>query len=185
MTSGSGFEAACEVQLPQLNAQLQTRISWAPSFAVARARFDQLLRTCTTTVANRHNGPLTVTGVTCLIGATVSGPVTVRPGATLLAIDSSISGPVSASNAAAVHLYHSTVRGPVSVTGTTGSAAIVDTEIHGPAVLTGGTGTVEPIIADSTVRGPLACTGNSPAPINLGAANTVQGQATGQCAGLD
>ncbi|MFG2099852.1 LVIVD repeat-containing protein [Micromonospora echinaurantiaca] len=177
--------AAREVQLPQFNAQLQTRISWAPSFAVARARFDQLLRTCTTTVANRHNGPLTVTGVTCLTGATVSGPVTVRPGATLLAIDSSISGPVSASNAAAVHLYHSTVRGPVSVTGTTGSAAIVDTEIHGPAVLTGGTGTVEPIVADSTVRGPLACTGNAPAPINLGVANTVHGPATGQCAGLD
>ncbi|WBB70020.1 hypothetical protein [Micromonospora sp. WMMD812] len=178
--------AAREVQLPQFNAQHQTTISWAPSFAVARARFDQLARTCTSTMTARHNGPLTVNGVTCLDGATVSGPVTVRPGASLLAIDSSISGPVSASNAAAVHLYQSTVRGPVSITGTRGSTAIVESEIHGPAVVTGSrTGSVEPIIADSTVRGPLACTGNSPAPINLAAANTVSGPATGQCSGLD
>ncbi|WP_455565783.1 LVIVD repeat-containing protein [Micromonospora globbae] len=178
--------AAREVQMPEFNAQHQTQVSWAPSFAVARARFDQLARTCTTTVTNRHHGPLTVSGVTCLSGATVNGPVTVRPGASLLAIDSSISGPVSAANAEAVHLYESTVRGPVSITGTRGSAAVVKSEIHGPAVLTGTrTGAVEPIVADSTVRGPLACTGNSPAPINLGAANEVSGPASGQCASLD
>ncbi|MEU6203340.1 hypothetical protein ABZ814_07100 [Micromonospora musae] len=178
--------AAREVQMPQFNAQHQTKVSWAPSFAVARARFDQLARTCTTTIDERHNGPLTVAGVTCLNGATVNGPVTVRPGASLLAFDSSISGPVSAANAAAVHLYESTVRGPVSITGTRGSTAIVASEIHGPAVLTGNrTGSVEPIIADSTVRGPLACTGNAPAPINLDAANRVSGPTSGQCASLD
>ena len=44
---------------------------------------------------------------------------------------------------------------------------------------------VEPVVADSTVAGPLSCTGNSPAPINLGAANTVSGPATCQCAALD
>ncbi|MGK5741187.1 hypothetical protein [Micromonospora sp. URMC 103] len=180
------IQAAREVQVPQLNAQSQTKIDWAPSFAVARARFDQLARTCTTSITNRHNGPLTVSGVTCLDGATVSGPVTVRPGGSLLAIDSSISGPVSAANAAAVHLYGSTVRGPVSITGTRGSAAIVKSEVSGPVVLTGsGTGSVEPIVADSTVRGPLSCSGNAPAPINLGAANRVSGPATGQCANLD
>ncbi|MEU8001725.1 hypothetical protein AB0B66_11230 [Catellatospora sp. NPDC049111] len=178
--------AARQIQLPEFNAQHQTRFTWAPSFAVARARFDQLARTCTTTIDGRHNGPLTVSGVTCLDGATVNGPVAVRRGATLLAIDSTISGPVSASSAAAVHLYHSTVRGPVAVSGATGSVAVVDTTVHGPVSLSGGRTTgVEPIIADSTINGPLACSGNTPAPINLGAANTVNGPAGGQCATLD
>ena len=149
-------------------------------------RFDQLVRTCTTTIDGQHNRPLVVSGITCLDGATVSGPVTVRAGGSLLAIDSSISGPVSASGAAAVHLYHSTVGGPARITGSTGSVAAVDTTFAGPLSLANNTtGDVESIVADSTVAGPLSCTGNSPAPINLGAANTVRGPATGQCAALD
>jgi hypothetical protein len=178
--------AAGEVQLPEFNAQHQTRFTWAPSFAVARARFDQLVRTCTSTVSGQHSGPLRIGGVTCLAGATVSGPVTVRAGGSLLAIDSSITGPVSATGASAVHLYHSTVGNPVSITRSTGSVAVVDTTVSGPLVLGNNTtGDVEPIVADSTVAGPLSCTGNSPAPINLGTANTVNGPATGQCAALD
>jgi len=177
--------AAGEVQLAEFNPQHQPEITWAPSFAVARARFDQLVRTCTTTVTGVHNGPLVVDGSTCLDGATVNGPVVVRSGASLLALDSTISGPVSASGASAVHLYHSTVRGPVSITGTSGSAAVVDSTVSGPVVLAGSaTGDVEPIVADSTINGPLTCSGNTPAPINLGAANEVRGPATGQCAGL-
>ncbi|MEV4414093.1 hypothetical protein [Catellatospora sp. NPDC049609] len=177
--------AARQVRLPEFNAQHQTPITWAPSLAVARARFDQLARTCTTTITGRRAGPLVVSGVTCLDGATVNGPVAVRRGATLLAIDSTISGAVSASSAAAVHLYHSTVRGPVSVSGATGSVAVVDATVHGPVALSGNsTPGVEPVIAGSTVNGPLACSGNSPAPLDLGAANTVNGPATGQCAPL-
>jgi hypothetical protein len=129
--------AAGEVRMPRFNAQHQTRLAWAPSFAVARARFDQLVRGCTSTITGRHAGPLTVSGATCLNGATVAGPVAVRPGGSLLAIDSSVSGPVSATSAAAVHLYHSTVRGMVSVGGTTGSAAIVDSTVDGPVTLSG------------------------------------------------
>jgi hypothetical protein len=183
--SEAEIAAAGEVQLPEFNAQHQTRFTWAPSFAVARARFDQLVRTCTSTVTGQQ-GPLVVSGVTCLAGATVSGPVTVRAGGSLLAIDSSITGPVSASSAAAVHLYHSSVGGPARITGTTGSVAVVDTTFAGPLALTSNsTGDIEPIVADSTVAGPLSCTGNSPAPINLGAANSVSGPATGQCAALD
>jgi hypothetical protein len=184
--SEAEIAAAGEAQLDEFNAQHQTRFTWAPSFAVARARFDQLARTCTSTVSGRHNGPLVVSGVTCLDGATVSGPVVVRGGGSLLALDSSVSGPVSAADASAVHLFHSVVRGPVSITRATGSVAVVDTTVSGPVVLTGNaTGDVEPIVADSTVNGPLACTGNSPAPINLGAPNSVSGPATGQCAALD
>jgi hypothetical protein len=178
--------AAREVQLAEFNAQHQPKITWAPSFAVARARFDQLVRTCTSTITGLHNGPLVVSGVTCLDGATVNGPVVVRSGASLLAINSTVNGPVAAAWASAVHLYHSTVWGPVSVNGTTGSAAIVDSTINGAVMLANSdTPGVEPIVADSTVNGPLVCAGNAPAPINLGAANTVAGPATGQCAGLD
>ena len=93
---------------------------------------------------------------------------------------------MTATGAAAVHLYHTTAQGPVRITGTTGSVATVDTTVSGPFVLrNNATGDVEPIVADNTVNGPLSCTGNSPAPINLGAANTVNGPATGQCAALD
>jgi hypothetical protein len=137
-------------------------------------------------VSGQHSGSLRVSGVTCLDGATVSGPVTVQRGGSLLALDSMISGPVTATDATAVHLYHSTVQGPVRITQATGSVAAVDTTVSGPLVLrNSATGDVEPIVADSTVNGPLTCTGNTPAPINLGAANTVTGPATGQCAALD
>jgi len=178
--------AAGEVQLDEFNAQHQTAFTWAPSFNVARARFDQLARTCTSTVTGAHNGPLVVTGVTCLDDATVSGPVTVRPGGSLLALGSSIIGAVSATNASAVHIYETTVAGPVRISGTSGSVAIVDAGIVGPVALrNNATGTVEPIVARSTVDGPLACSGNTPAPINLGAPNDVTGPASGQCAALD
>lgn len=184
--SEAEIAAAREVQQTEFNAQHQAAFTWEPSFAVARARFDQLVRTCTSTVSGRHSGPLVVTGPTCLDGATVSGPVVVRPGGSLLALGSSISGPVSAADASAVHLYETTVRGPVNVTRASDSVAIVDSTVHGPAALTNNaTGDVEPIVANSTVRGPLACSGNTPAPINLGAANNVSGPATGQCSALD
>jgi hypothetical protein len=178
--------AAGEVQQDEFNAQHQSAFTWAPSFNVARARFDQLVRTCTTTISGQRSGPLVVSGVTCLDGATISGPVSVRSGASLLAIDSSISGPVAATSASAVHLYDTTVRGPLSVRGASGSVAVVDSTIRGPVSLTNSaTGDIEPIVARSTVSGPLSCSGNSPAPINLGAPNTVNGPATGQCAALD
>jgi hypothetical protein len=178
--------AAREVRLPEFNAQHQPKITWAPSFAVARARFDQLVRTCTSTVTDRRVGSLVVTGVTCVNGATIIGPVVVRPGASLLAINSSITGAVTASSASAVHLYHSRVKGIVSVLGTTGSTAVVDTAVTGALVLANTeTPGIEPIVADSTVKGVLACTGNTPAPINLGAPNSVVGLAIGQCAALD
>jgi hypothetical protein len=52
--------------------------------------------------------------------------------------------------------------------------------------LTGNTtGDVEPVVAGNTIRGPLACSRNTPAPLDLGSANTVNGPAAGQCAGFD
>ncbi len=124
--------------------------------------------------------------MTCLDGATVRGAITVRPGASLLAIDSSISGAVASSSAAAVHLYDTTVNGAMSVSGTTGSLAVVDSTIRGAVSLSGArTPGVATVIAGNDVTGVLSCTGNTPAPINVGSKNKVRGLAVGQCAALD
>lgn len=140
---------------------------------------------CTRTITGHVARPLTVTdGVTCLTGATVAGPVTVRPGAGLVATGATISGPVSVSGASAVELLRTTVSGRVSVTGATG-VTIVGGAVNGALTLSGNrTGDREPVVAGVAVRGPLACAGNAPAPSNLGAPNDVRGPATGQCAGL-
>ena len=177
--------AAGEVQLAEFNAQHQSAFTWEPSKAVARARFDQLARTCTSTVTGRHDGPLVVSGVTCLNGVTVRGPVTVQAGATLLSLDSTIQGSLSAAGASAVHLFDTTVRGAVTITGASGSVAIVDSTVQGPTTLADNvTGDIEPIVAHSLIKGSLSCTGNVPAPIDLGLGNTVRGPASGQCAGM-
>jgi hypothetical protein len=42
--SQSEIAAASQVQLAEFNAQHQTKISWAPTFAVARSHYDQLVR---------------------------------------------------------------------------------------------------------------------------------------------
>lgn len=141
---------------------------------------------CTRTVTGRVAGPLTVsTGVTCLEGATVAGPVVVRPGAGLVATGSTVLGPVTASRASAVELLNSTVRGPVSVLGTTADVTLVGGTVRGPVALSGNrTGERAPVVAGVRVLGPLLCTGNTPAPDDLDASNEVSGPATGQCAGF-
>ncbi|MFG2104942.1 M14 family zinc carboxypeptidase [Micromonospora echinaurantiaca] len=137
------------------------------------------------TLTGRRDGPLTVTGFTCLAGATVTGPVTVRPGATLVATGSTITGPVTATGAAGVLLADSTVTGPLRITGTTDAISLIDVTVTGPVDLARNTtGTDTPLLAGTTVRGPLACAGNTPAPTNLGLTNTVHGPRTDQCAAL-
>ena len=93
--------AAGEVQLAEFNAQHQTTFTWAPSFAVARARFDQLARTCTSTVTGRHNGPLVVVGVDVPRRRhRVAARSSVRGWRHRCSLsDSTISGPVSATGA--------------------------------------------------------------------------------------
>jgi arabinan endo-1,5-alpha-L-arabinosidase len=139
---------------------------------------------CTSTITGRHNGPLTVTGTLCVRGGTISGPVTVRPGAALDAVDVTINGPVSANGAAWVSLVGGRTSGPVSINGTTGGVAVVGTEVSGPVTLSANSGVVPTILSDSTVNGPVSCSGNTPAPTNEGSANTVRGPRSGQCATL-
>ncbi|WBB69997.1 M64 family metallopeptidase [Micromonospora sp. WMMD812] len=137
---------------------------------------------CTDVVSGRHPGGLVVSsGVTCLRDATVSGAVVVRPGAALVAERSAVSGSLAATGATAVELLNTSVRGAVSVTGTTGHVTVVGARVAGAMVLSGNvTGTTAPIVAGTEVA-TLACSGNSPAPVDLGAPNTVRGSASGQC----
>ena len=136
------------------------------------------------TLTGRHNGPLTVSGFACLSGATVNGPVTVRPGATLVATGTTFGGPVNAGNAAGVFLGDSTVRGPLQVTGTNGPVSVIGTRVSGVASLAGNTGGAAPYLAGNSISGPLSCSGNSPAPTNLEVRNSVSGPKAAQCAAL-
>ncbi|MGK5739415.1 M64 family metallopeptidase [Micromonospora sp. URMC 103] len=140
---------------------------------------------CTSVVSGRHQGALVVTsGVTCLRDATVSGGVTVRPGAALVVERSTISGALATVGAASVELLRSEVRGAVALTGTTGHVTVVGSRVHGALALNGSvTGTTASILAGNDVA-VLQCAGNSPAPVDLGARNTVRGAASGQCRGL-
>jgi hypothetical protein len=134
---------------------------------------------CTTTITGRHRGPLTIRdGVTCLDGATVTGPVTVAPGAALVATGATIGGPVTATGAATVELFRSTVGGPLTITGVSSGVQILGGTIRGAVALTRN---ASPVLAGVTVRGPLSCVGNSTAPDDLGVANSVHGPALGQC----
>ncbi|WP_205315250.1 M64 family metallopeptidase [Nonomuraea lactucae] len=135
---------------------------------------------CDRTITGAHRGALAVTtGVTCLDGAQVDGPVTVGRGASLVARGGAITGVLSAAKAAAVHLLKTRVNGAVELSGTTGTLAIVGAEIRGAALLTRNQA---PVVAGSTVKGALACTGNSAAPDEVGVPNQVTGASTGQCA---
>lgn len=117
--------------------------------------------TCDQEITGEHRGALTIdTGITCLTGADVRGPVTVTDAASLRLSDSSVRGPLSTMGAAEVSLHDSTLSGPVSITGSTGAVTL----------------------SGLTVNGPLACSGNAIVPVGEG--NAVRGPATGQCAGI-
>jgi hypothetical protein len=134
---------------------------------------------CTRTITGRHTGPLTVRdGVTCLDGATVTGPVVVARGAGLVATGATVTGPVAATGAAAVELFHSSVAGALTVTGTTGDVQLLGGTVRGPVMLTGNGA---PLVAGVTVHGAMSCVRNSTAPDDLGIANKVAGPVLGQC----
>ncbi|MFF1817556.1 M64 family metallopeptidase [Kribbella sp. NPDC058245] len=141
--------------------------------------------TCTTTITGTRNGPLVLrSGVTCLSGATVNGPIQVSAGASLVATDSRISGPVNAAKAADIQLLRTTVSGPVSFAGITRSAVLIGSTISGPVSI-GTATTTEPVaLAGNTINGPLSCSGNAVTPTNLEAPNQVAGPRSGQCAQL-
>ncbi|MFC6018566.1 discoidin domain-containing protein [Plantactinospora solaniradicis] len=145
-----------------------------------------LRNACTRTVTGRHAGPLTVlAGVTCLDRATVTGPVTVLPGAALAATDATIGGPLSALGARAVQVTGSRIGGAVSLVGGTGRLVLTGNQLTGPVSLVGNrTGSAPVVVSDNAVPGVLACVGNQPAPVRGGEPNTVGVLAAGQCADI-
>lgn len=120
--------------------------------------------TCDEVVTGQVNGGLDVDAdeVVCLEGATINGGVDITEGAALVAADSRINGGLHAAGAESVELRDSDVRGGVRITGTTGAV----------------------VIASNDIRGGLACSGNASEPTSEGEPNEVNGQQTGQCAGL-
>jgi hypothetical protein len=167
--------------------------------------YNAIPQPCTTTITGTHSGPVIADGVTCLIGATVTGPVTVRPDASLVATDSTINGPVSASAARQILLDNvtitgslaltnttgavsiddgSNVNGPVSITGTGGGVTLGGAHVNGPVNLTANRGPVAVVLAQNVITGPVPCNRNDPAPVNIAIPNTIGGPAIGQCAGL-
>ncbi len=159
---------------------------------------------CDTTITGRRTGPLTVrSGLTCLDDATILGPVSVRPGASLIATDGFVAGPVSAIRPARFSLSGTRVIGPVSVLGATGDVLVERARISGPVSLVGNAGSVrldaatvtgpvavtaniggDHVVAGNTIHGPLSCRANNPPPTNEDRKNTVRGPAWGQCARL-
>ncbi|WP_245828179.1 ExeM/NucH family extracellular endonuclease [Micromonospora avicenniae] len=160
---------------------------------------------CTTTITGRYTKPLVVTaGLTCLEDATITGPITVNPGASLVVTGGTVNGPIAATRPVLFELSGATVAGPVTVSGATGGLKIGEGKVNGPLSLTGNTGGVrvdsvvvggpvtvtgntgsQPVVvAANTVGGPLSCSGNNPVPVNESRPNTVKGPATGQCARL-
>jgi len=141
---------------------------------------------CARTVSGPRSGPLTVSsGVTCIDGATVIGPVTVTPGAGLLVHSARIEGPVDINGATIVTVCDSSVIGPVRSTGTSSitlgdpTVDCVPNDVSGPLSVRDTTG--PSVIAGNRIDGPLACSGNIPAPVNKGFPNNVTGARSGQC----
>jgi hexosaminidase len=162
---------------------------------------------CTSMLTGNRQGPLTVSsGVACLDGATVAGPVTVASGASLYAIGSTVRGPVTASGdvllcgsnvsgpvtvtgASRVWLGNrngesaaTTVLGPVTVTGSAGQVTIDSSSVGGPLTVRNNSGST--VVSGNQIDGPLSCTGNSPAPTDAGVPNRAAGPKSGQCAEL-
>jgi hypothetical protein len=147
------------------------------------SRFDVTLLpeppACTRTITGHHKGGLLVrAGVTCLDNARVTGPVTVLPGASLVAARATISGPLTATRAATVDVFRSEISGPLTVVGATGDVQVLGGKVRGPATLTGNNA---PVFAGVTVQGPLTCAGNTTAPDDLRIPNKVHGPSLGQC----
>jgi hypothetical protein len=133
-------------------------------------------------VAGQHSGALVVnTGVACINGATVAGPVTVSAGATLIATHATIRGAVTATGAASVELIGTTVEGEVHIGGTTGSLTLFGSTLNRDVVLDDNRTRAAPLFAGNRLGGTLTCGGSGAAPVNLGAPNTVRGAVAGPC----
>jgi hypothetical protein len=155
---------------------------------------------CAKKITGSYNRPLTIgAGVTCLDQATISGPVTITPGAVVSIQASTLGGPLSADRPAMLSVCGSAVSGPASVTGAsgpvllggpagpscsantitglvtlagdTGGATLAGATISGPARVAGNSGPVT--VTGNTIGGPASITGNAGGTVVAG--NSVSG----------
>jgi 5'-nucleotidase len=138
---------------------------------------------CTTTVTGQHNGTMSfTTGVLCVDGATIAGPLTVGAGAILYARDFTLNGGLKVAGAAEIDLFGGTVNGGFSSTGAGTSFRVRGVTVNGGMTLNNtGTATI-PVLADNRINGGLSCTGNAVPPTDNGQPNKVNGSKSGQCA---
>ena len=153
-------------------------ISGADSFTATVVRGAD----CTETVTGTHRGPLRVrSGAVCLDGATVTGPVTVTGGASLIVQDSTIAASLTASGAAVVILAESSVGGQARISRSSEAVTVVGSSVGGALSLDANDTAEAVIVADTDVGGALTCRANAEEPDDLGVGNDVNGRRARQC----
>ena len=140
---------------------------------------------CTTTLTGRHKRVFVGEGVTCLVDATATGGVRVRPGASLVASNSSIKGGLESKGAEVVQLFGGQVSGRAKITETTGDITFAGTVFNSELVLEDNeVGDYGVVLAGNTIKGRLDCSGNLPEVTDMGAPNSTRGGKSGQCEDL-
>ncbi len=142
---------------------------------------------CTTTITGKRSKGVTVeSGVTCIAGATIDGPVTVEPGASLVVSDGSqLHRGLHAEGAAVVHVFGATVNRNTNISGTTDDVIVAGSEFRGKLIVADSKGSSYGVaILGNTIHDKLICTGNDPGVTDFGAPNSVEGKQAGQCAEL-
>ena len=154
---------------------------------------------CSVTVGGIQRSVAATKGVTCLLGATVHGPVSVASGASLISIGSVIDGALTATGANLVTLCAPSTLAEAKLACTSGPVTVGDTladgsprcrpdSVKGTMSITGATGPVEVARASTTggldyIEGTLACRDDTVTPVDKGRPS-IAARATGQCSGL-
>jgi hypothetical protein len=126
-----------------------------------------------------ENGILTVTGTTGAV--TLGGTL---PGGTACAGDT-ISGLITISGTAGqVTVSRLRESGTLTLSRNTGGVTLNGITLSGLAYVQSNTGKQAVTVSGNSINGLLSCTGDAPAPKDNHTVNTVNGIATGQCAGL-
>ena len=212
LNSQTGVISGSPLFLGTATFTVQGNDSANPPYSASRA-LSITVGGCTQTITGTHSGQLNLTsGVTCVVGGTLTGPVSVGSGAVLAIQSGQVNGPIQASGAGTVSICTSKLVGRLTVSESTGFVLVgapstcgantmtgpVDLSDNGAGVelsgntITGpvtvsdnaGSGAPPPVIGANRITGPVHCAGNVPPPTDNGNPNTVTGPVTGQCGDL-
>ncbi len=114
---------------------------------------------CGTRITGTHNGELAVPGgTTCLDQATITGAVTIAPGASLFATNSRITGSLTSSGAASVELIATTVQGSTRIGRTSEELTLFASTLQQDVTLTDNATAIPALIAGTILPATLHCT---------------------------